>query len=80
MDEQERYARELQKLAEKVENNFFGEIFGSDDANFRREQHKMLLEGLMREFDFSLTLDEDLEKVELYDYWKGENGSAGQTR
>lgn len=44
MDEQERYARELQKLAEKVENNFFGEIFGSDNANFRREQHKMLLE------------------------------------
>ena len=80
MDEQERYARELQKLAEKVENNFFGRVFGSDDANFRLEQHKMLLEGLMREFDFSLTLDEDLEKVELYDYWKGENGSAGQTR
>ena len=80
MDEQEHYARELQKLAEKVENNFFGQVFGSDDANFRLEQHKMLLEGLMREFDFSLMLDEDLEKVELYDYWKGENGSAGQTR
>ena len=80
MGEQEHYARELQKLAEKVENNFFGQVFGSDDANFRLEQHKMLLEGLMREFDFSLTLDEDLEKVELYDYWKGENGSAGQTR
>lgn len=74
---QKQYIKEMKKLAEKVESDFSCKIFDSDDANFHILQHKMLLEGLLKNFYFSIIVDKDLEKVELLDYWKGENDSTG---
>ena len=76
MNEKEIYIAELKKYAEKVENEYFDHIFGSDYANLEKKQHTMLLERLLSQFDFTSIEDKDFEKVELYDYWKGENDPA----
>lgn len=73
MKEFEKYRLELKKYAEKVETDCYQEIYLSKQANLRQLQHTMLLEGLLTDFDFDIISDEDLEKVELYDYWKGED-------
>lgn len=78
MKEFEKYRLELKKYAEKVESDCYQEIYLSKQANLTRLQHTMLLEGLLPDFDFDIISDEDLEKVELYDYWKGEDDRTGQ--
>lgn len=78
MKEFERYRLELRKYAEKVEIDCHEEIYSSKQANLKKIQHTMLLEGLLSDFDFKIITDEDLEKVELYDYWKGEDDIRGQ--
>lgn len=78
MKEFEKYRLELKKYAEKVETDCYQEIYLSKQANLTRLQHTMLLEGLLPDFDFDIISDEDLEKVELYDYWKGEDDRRGQ--
>ena len=78
MKEFEKYRLELKKYAEKVETDCYQEIYLSKQANLTRLQHTMLLEGFLPDFDFDIISDEDLEKVELYDYWKGEDDRTGQ--
>lgn len=73
MKEIEKYRRELEDYAQKVEKESYHKISIAKQANLTRLQHTMLLEGLLTDFDFDIISDEDLEKVELYDYWKGED-------
>lgn len=68
------YINELKNYAKKVEKDNKDLIFGSEYANLIQNQHTMLLEGRLSNFNFKNLIDEDFEKVELYDYSKGENG------
>lgn len=77
MKEIEKYRRELEDYAQKVEKESYHKISIAKQANLRQLQHTMLLEGLLPGFDFNIISDEDLEKVELYDYWKGEDDRTG---
>ena len=80
MENEEEYVLHLKKYAKKVKRDYDDIISYQNHANLFDNQHKMLLEGLMKNFDFSLIKDDDLEKVELYDFWKGENGRASKKR
>ena len=80
MEEEKKYLEELQNYAEKVERNFDKCFSSQNYANLKENPHTMLLEGLMQNFDFFSIEDKDLEKVELYDFWKGENGRASKKR
>ena len=86
MSKQDEYARELQLLAEKVEQEENQDISSILKANFEAVEHNMLLEekNFSEEFKKQFLSQEYslLEKVDLIDFWGicENNGRSNQTR